>query len=655
MLAGLADPRHGAIERHGGWAFVPERVALAPALRCGEWLRAMRGLRGLPPADWAAAAAASGLDPAVLDRPAGTLSKGMLQRVALLEALPVRRARCCCSTSRSPASTPTAATGSPPSSPARTAAGAAVLLTDHSGAARGTHRGHRGAAAVRRRVPAADGGRTGAVARCCVRASHPDGRRLERAVAEDAADAAAARRCSTTAGTSRRSAGERRRALPAAGATRTRAPLPALAATLFLVLGVFSYRRNEVGAHVGPDRAADLRARGLARRRRARRRAARPGGHGDGRARRPAGAAWCRSCCSRPPRRRCSPRPSSATRSRSSRSARPTSFGPRPCPATSPPRCSRTSAAACSAARSRVLFCAAPAQPPGERDRRGARGAPRARGDRRRGRAGRGGPRAARRRARHGRRRRRSPPAPAASRSPRRRLPPRRAGPRAAADRRRRWFAPRAAGYPRDRQGPRRGEESVVLSMLDRERTVAPPGYRRWLIPPAALAVHLSIGQVYAFSVFKEPLVEHFDTKLTPISVIFSIAIVMLGLSAAVGGTWVERSGPRKTMFVAACCWGARLRRRRRGRRGRPAVARLPRLRRDRRHRPRHRLHLAGLDADQVVPGPPGPRDRPGDHGLRRRRARRRAALGRAARRVRRQRPPTRSRPPSSRSAPSTS
>jgi MFS family permease len=95
----------------------------------------------------------------------------------------------------------------------------------------------------------------------------------------------------------------------------------------------------------------------------------------------------------------------------------------------------------------------------------------------------------------------------------------------------------------------------VVLSMLDRERTVAGPGYARWLIPPAALAVHLSIGQVYAFSVFKEPLVEHFGTKLTPISIIFSIAIAMLGLSAAFGGTWVERSGPRKAMFVAGCCW----------------------------------------------------------------------------------------------------
>ena len=94
-------------------------------------------------------------------------------------------------------------------------------------------------------------------------------------------------------------------------------------------------------------------------------------------------------------------------------------------------------------------------------------------------------------------------------------------------------------------------------ALLDRERTIAPPGYRRWLIPPAALAVHLSIGQVYAFSVFKEPLVEHFDTKLTPIGIIFSIAIAMLGLSAAVGGTWVERSGPRKAMFVAACCWSS--------------------------------------------------------------------------------------------------
>jgi MFS family permease len=96
-----------------------------------------------------------------------------------------------------------------------------------------------------------------------------------------------------------------------------------------------------------------------------------------------------------------------------------------------------------------------------------------------------------------------------------------------------------------------------VASILDRERTVAGPGFSRWLIPPAALAVHLSIGQAYATSVYKTALVKHFDTSLTAIGVIFSIAIVMLGLSAAVGGTWVDRNGPRKAMFVSACCWSA--------------------------------------------------------------------------------------------------
>ncbi|WP_171920010.1 OFA family MFS transporter [Glutamicibacter halophytocola] len=97
----------------------------------------------------------------------------------------------------------------------------------------------------------------------------------------------------------------------------------------------------------------------------------------------------------------------------------------------------------------------------------------------------------------------------------------------------------------------------ALLAFLDREHTVAPAGYSRWLIPPAALAVHLCIGQVYATSVYKEALREHFGTTLTAIGVIFSVAIVMLGLSAAVFGTWVEKVGPRKTMFTAATCWAA--------------------------------------------------------------------------------------------------
>ena len=67
--------------------------------------------------------------------------------------------------------------------------------------------------------------------------------------------------------------------------------------------------------------------------------------------------------------------------------------------------------------------------------------------------------------------------------------------------------------------------------------------------------MHLCIGEVYAFSVFKNPLVERFGVGLTPIAIIFSISIVMLGLSAAVFGTWVERAGPRAAMFTAALCW----------------------------------------------------------------------------------------------------
>ncbi|WP_380175278.1 OFA family MFS transporter [Kineococcus sp. DHX-1] len=92
-------------------------------------------------------------------------------------------------------------------------------------------------------------------------------------------------------------------------------------------------------------------------------------------------------------------------------------------------------------------------------------------------------------------------------------------------------------------------------AVLDRQRTVAPPGFNRWLVPPAALAVHLCIGQVYATSVYKTALVSHFDVSQTQIGLVFSIAIVMLGLSAAVCGTWVDRSGPRKAMAASAACW----------------------------------------------------------------------------------------------------
>ena len=104
----------------------------------------------------------------------------------------------------------------------------------------------------------------------------------------------------------------------------------------------------------------------------------------------------------------------------------------------------------------------------------------------------------------------------------------------------------------------------ATTSFLSRESTIAPPGYNRFLVPPAALAVHLSIGQVYAFSTFNLPLTKLIglthsapgDWDLKEIGWIFSISIAILGVAAALFGRWVERVGPRKSMFVGALCFG---------------------------------------------------------------------------------------------------
>jgi MFS family permease len=99
---------------------------------------------------------------------------------------------------------------------------------------------------------------------------------------------------------------------------------------------------------------------------------------------------------------------------------------------------------------------------------------------------------------------------------------------------------------------------------FSKQATIARPGFSRWMVPPAALAVHLCIGQAYAFSVFNGPLTKVIgitqsapgDWKLTTLGWIFSLAIVFLGLSAAFAGKWLEHVGPRRTMFTAACCFG---------------------------------------------------------------------------------------------------
>jgi MFS family permease len=103
-----------------------------------------------------------------------------------------------------------------------------------------------------------------------------------------------------------------------------------------------------------------------------------------------------------------------------------------------------------------------------------------------------------------------------------------------------------------------------LLSILDRENSVAPQDFNRWLVPPAALGIHLCIGEVYAFSVFNLPLTKLIgitkpaptDWSLADIGWIFSVAIAVLGLSAAFAGGWLERAGPRKAMATAAICFG---------------------------------------------------------------------------------------------------
>ena len=100
--------------------------------------------------------------------------------------------------------------------------------------------------------------------------------------------------------------------------------------------------------------------------------------------------------------------------------------------------------------------------------------------------------------------------------------------------------------------------------LLSKERIIASPGFNRWLVPPAALAIHLSIGMAYGFSVFWLPLSRAIgitaaapgDWKISTLGWMYTLFFVFLGSSAAVCGRWVEREGPRKAGVAAAFCWG---------------------------------------------------------------------------------------------------
>jgi MFS family permease len=124
------------------------------------------------------------------------------------------------------------------------------------------------------------------------------------------------------------------------------------------------------------------------------------------------------------------------------------------------------------------------------------------------------------------------------------------------------------------------------LELLAKERTVARPGFNRWLVPPAALAIHLCIGMAYGFSVFWLPLSQSWgvahgasgtvacaadlgwleqiiarecDWKISTLGWMYTLFFVYLGSSAAVFGHWLEHAGPRKAGVVAALCWAGGL------------------------------------------------------------------------------------------------
>ncbi len=113
---------------------------------------------------------------------------------------------------------------------------------------------------------------------------------------------------------------------------------------------------------------------------------------------------------------------------------------------------------------------------------------------------------------------------------------------------------------------------------LDKERTIAGPGFNRWLVPPAALAIHLCIGMAYGFSVFWLPLskaigvsaaktcpadmslltelfASNCDWRISSLGWMYTLFFVLLGSSAAIWGSWLEHAGPRKAGVVSALCW----------------------------------------------------------------------------------------------------
>src|ERR1700709_2110769 len=126
------------------------------------------------------------------------------------------------------------------------------------------------------------------------------------------------------------------------------------------------------------------------------------------------------------------------------------------------------------------------------------------------------------------------------------------------------------------------GRQTGIGGLLDRNRIIASPGFNRWLVPPAALAIHLCIGMAYGFSVFGLPLsrvraggkptacpagsgimnalfTTSCDWLVADLNWVFTLFIFFLGVAAALWGGWLGRGGPRKAAVVSAQCWSGGL------------------------------------------------------------------------------------------------
>ena len=95
----------------------------------------------------------------------------------------------------------------------------------------------------------------------------------------------------------------------------------------------------------------------------------------------------------------------------------------------------------------------------------------------------------------------------------------------------------------------------MSASFFSRERIVAPPGWSRWLVPPAALSIHLSVGAAYSWSVFKKPLEGALGISGHPQCLAVHHRHRRTRTLRGDFGTWVDRNGPRMAMFAATCCF----------------------------------------------------------------------------------------------------